>query len=63
MAPDLDGQVLINEGSAVVGEIIPARITEAHPYDLVGGIDKEYGQRKKTSVILSTFYRRFSSNK
>ncbi len=38
MAPDVDGQVLINEGSATVGEIVPVRITEAHPYDLVGGI-------------------------
>jgi len=41
MAPDFDGQVLINDGSAVVGEIVPAHITEADPYDLVGGIDKE----------------------
>jgi ribosomal protein S12 methylthiotransferase len=40
MAPDVDGQVLINEGSATVGEIVPVRITEAHPYDLVGGIEK-----------------------
>ena len=41
MAPDVDGQVLINEGSATVGEIVPVRITEAHPYDLVGGIAQE----------------------
>lgn len=41
MAPDVDRQVLINDGSAVVGETGLARITEAHPYDLVGGIDKE----------------------
>jgi ribosomal protein S12 methylthiotransferase len=41
MAPDVDGQVLINEGSATVGEIVPVRITEAHPYDLVGGIEKQ----------------------
>jgi ribosomal protein S12 methylthiotransferase len=40
MAPEVDGQVLINEGSAVVGEIVPVRITEAHTYDLVGGIEK-----------------------
>ncbi|UCH08933.1 MAG: 30S ribosomal protein S12 methylthiotransferase RimO [Deltaproteobacteria bacterium] len=40
MAPDVDGQVLINEGSATVGDIVPVRITEAHPYDLVGGIVK-----------------------
>jgi len=41
MAPDVDGQVLINEGSATVGDIVPVRITEAHPYDLVGGIAEE----------------------
>jgi ribosomal protein S12 methylthiotransferase len=38
MAPDIDGQVLINEGSANVGEIVPVEITDAHPYDLVGRI-------------------------
>jgi ribosomal protein S12 methylthiotransferase len=40
MAPDVDGQVLINEGSGMVGEMVPVRITEAHPYDLVGRIVK-----------------------
>jgi ribosomal protein S12 methylthiotransferase len=34
----VDGQVLINEGSGMVGEIVPVRITEAHAYDLVGRI-------------------------
>jgi ribosomal protein S12 methylthiotransferase len=38
MAPDIDGQVLINEGNAMVGDIVPVHITEAHAYDLVGGI-------------------------
>jgi len=42
MAPDIDGQVLINEGEATVGEIVPVHITEAHTYDLVGGIEREY---------------------
>jgi ribosomal protein S12 methylthiotransferase len=41
MAPDIDGQVLINEGTATVGEIVPVHITEAHTYDLVGGIERE----------------------
>ena len=41
MAPDIDGQVLINEGEATVGEIVPVHITEAHTYDLVGGIERE----------------------
>lgn len=38
MAPDVDGQVLINKGEGVIGEIVPVRITEAHTYDLVGEI-------------------------
>jgi ribosomal protein S12 methylthiotransferase len=38
MAPGVDGQVLINEGQGVVGEIMQVRIHEAHPYDLVGEI-------------------------
>jgi len=41
MAPDVDGQVLINEGEATIGEIVPVRITEAHHYDLVGGIERQ----------------------
>ena len=40
MAPEVDGQVLINEGSATVGEIVPVRITEVHTYDLVGSIQR-----------------------
>lgn len=40
MAPDVDGQVLINKGTANVGEIVPVHITEAHTYDLVGGIER-----------------------
>jgi len=38
MAPDVDGQVLINKGEGRTGEIMPVRITEAHAYDLVGEI-------------------------
>jgi ribosomal protein S12 methylthiotransferase len=38
MAPEVDGQVLINKGEGVAGEIMPVRISEAHPYDLVGEI-------------------------
>jgi len=41
MAPDVDGQVLINEGTAMIGEIVPVHITEAHIYDLVGSIERE----------------------
>lgn len=37
-APDIDGCVLINDGTANPGDILTVEITEAHTYDLVGGI-------------------------
>jgi len=37
-APDIDGCVYINEGTANPGDIVEVHITEAHVYDLVGGI-------------------------
>lgn len=37
-APGIDGVVLINEGSAKVGEIVNVKITDSHDYDLVGHI-------------------------
>jgi ribosomal protein S12 methylthiotransferase len=37
-APEVDGCVLINKGFGKVGEIVLARITEAHPHDLIGEI-------------------------
>ncbi len=37
-APDIDGRVLINDGFAVPGTLARVRISEAHPYDLVGEI-------------------------
>lgn len=37
-APDIDGVVLINEGSAPVGEFCQVKITDAFDYDLLGKI-------------------------
>lgn len=37
-APEIDGQVLINDGTAAPGDLVRVQITEALPYDLVGGI-------------------------
>lgn len=37
-APEIDGQVLINDGTADMGSIVRVRITEALPYDIVGEI-------------------------
>ncbi len=47
-APDVDGVVLINEGTASPGDIVPVKITEAHAHDLVGGITK--GKRDDAPV-------------
>ncbi len=40
-APDIDGIVYINDGTANPGDIVQVRITEAQIYDLVGGIVQE----------------------
>ena len=37
-APDIDGLVYINEGTAKVGQIIDVEITHSHDYDLVGRV-------------------------
>ncbi len=38
-APEIDGMVLI-EGKAKIGEIVPVRITGAMAYDLTGMLEK-----------------------
>jgi len=35
-APEIDGCVYITDGQCAAGEIVMVKITEAHPYDLVG---------------------------
>jgi ribosomal protein S12 methylthiotransferase len=37
-APDIDGKVIINDGSAVAGDIVKVQISEVLDYDLVGAI-------------------------
>ena len=37
-APEMDGRLLINDGTAPPGSLVEVEITEAHPYDLVGRI-------------------------
>jgi ribosomal protein S12 methylthiotransferase len=39
-APEVDGVVFITDGEPRIGEIVTAKITEAHPYDLVGVVIK-----------------------
>lgn len=40
-APEIDGCVYINDGTANIGDIVPVAITESQVYDLVGGIVSE----------------------
>lgn len=35
-APEIDGRLLINDGTAVNGSLVEVEITDAHPYDVVG---------------------------
>jgi ribosomal protein S12 methylthiotransferase len=37
-APEIDGRLLINDGTAPPASLVDVEITEAHPYDLVGRI-------------------------
>jgi len=37
-APEIDGQIYINEGTANIGDLIDVEITHSHDYDLVGRI-------------------------
>jgi ribosomal protein S12 methylthiotransferase len=37
-APEIDGQVILNDGRAAPGTFVTAEVTEAHPYDLVARI-------------------------
>ena len=38
MAPDIDGQVIINKGHGIIGEIMRVRISDSYVYDLMGEI-------------------------
>jgi len=37
-APEIDGNVIINDGSATIGSVVKVKIEKAHHYDLIGGI-------------------------
>jgi ribosomal protein S12 methylthiotransferase len=38
-APEIDGQVILNDGRAEPGEFVTCRVSEAHAYDLVAAIE------------------------
>jgi ribosomal protein S12 methylthiotransferase len=35
-APEIDGRLLVNDGSAPAGSLVEVEVTDAHPYDVVG---------------------------
>jgi ribosomal protein S12 methylthiotransferase len=37
-APEIDGQVILNDGAAEPGSFVSCEVTQAHPYDLVARI-------------------------
>jgi ribosomal protein S12 methylthiotransferase len=37
-APEIDGQVILNDGTALPGTFVMCEVTEAHPYDLIARI-------------------------
>jgi ribosomal protein S12 methylthiotransferase len=37
-APEIDGQVILNDGTAEAGTFVTCEVTEAHPYDLVARV-------------------------
>ncbi len=50
-APEIDGNVYINDGLAYPGELVTVEVTEAHDYDLVGKVvARNDSKRKKHSA-------------
>jgi ribosomal protein S12 methylthiotransferase len=37
-APEIDGRVILNDGTAATGQFVTAEVTESHDYDLVARI-------------------------
>lgn len=47
-APDIDGQVIINDGLGYPGEIVTVEVTEAHHYDVVAKVIARPDPKKRT---------------
>ncbi|WP_425441918.1 30S ribosomal protein S12 methylthiotransferase RimO [Stigmatella erecta] len=47
-APEIDGQVYINDGLAYPGEFVTLEVTEAHDYDLVGRVVERPDPKQRT---------------
>lgn len=47
-APEIDGQVIINDGLAYPGEFVTVEVTEAHEYDLVARVVERPDPKRRT---------------
>ncbi len=50
-APEIDGQVYINDGLAYPGELVTVEVTEAHDYDLVGRVVERPNPKAKPHKV------------
>jgi len=50
-APEIDGRLLINDGSAPAGSLVEVEITEAHPYDLIGTMTRLIDGASETMAL------------
>jgi ribosomal protein S12 methylthiotransferase len=53
-APEIDGQVYINEGMAYPGDLVTVEVTEAHDYDLIGRVIDGSNRRRPQSPFRAT---------
>ncbi len=51
-APEIDGRLIINDGSAPAGSLVEVEITEAHAYDLVGRLVSVLDEARPGAVSL-----------
>jgi ribosomal protein S12 methylthiotransferase len=51
-APEIDGRLLINDGSAPPGSLVTVEITESHPYDVVGRLDSIVAAGQSTTPTM-----------
>jgi len=51
-APEIDGRLLINDGTASPGSLVEVEITEAHEYDVVGRLVRVVASGETTSLRL-----------
>ncbi len=54
-APEIDGRLLINDGTAPAGSLVEVEITEAHPYDVVGKLIGTIRAGKAAAPALPVF--------